>query len=74
MPGRDFSITIGSDGGVELHATGLTGRSCLEAARLFEKMANEIKAHPSAAESCGRGESVLSGPPKNIGSPAQTLL
>lgn len=74
MAGRDFNITIGSDGGVELHATGLSGSSCLEAARLFEKMVNEIKSHPPAAPSGNRDAAAVSAPPKNIGSSAQTLL
>jgi hypothetical protein len=74
MAERDFNITIGSDGGVELQATGLSGSSCLEAVRLFEKMVNDIKSHPPAAQSGNRDESAPSNPPKNIGSPAQTLL
>ena len=74
MAERDFNITIGSDGGVELHATGLSGSSCLEAVRLFEKMVSEIKSHPLVAENRTRDAAAVSDLPKNIGSSAQTLL
>ncbi len=44
MAQREFEITIGADGGVEVHAKGYKGRNCKEVAKLFEKIVGELKA------------------------------
>src|SRR5688500_12100082 len=43
MPQREFDITIGPDGSVELHVSGYKGKGCLEVAKLFEKIVGELK-------------------------------
>lgn len=50
MAEREFNITIGSDGSVEVHAKGYKGRSCTEAVKLFEKIVGEIKAEQKTNE------------------------
>jgi hypothetical protein len=73
MAAREFDITIGKDGAVELHCKGLKGSSCLEAVKLFEKMAGEMKSQQPAT-GFAKGEINGQNPPKNVGSAAQTLL
>lgn len=43
MPQREYEITIGPDGNVEVHVKGYKGKSCLEAARFFEKIVGEVQ-------------------------------
>jgi len=50
MPQREFDITIGPNGNVELHVKGFKGRSCLEAMRLFEQIVGEVKAQRETSE------------------------
>lgn len=50
MPQREFDITIGKDGSVQLHVKGYKGRSCLEAVKLFEKIVGEIKSQQETSE------------------------
>jgi hypothetical protein len=50
MPQREFDITIGSDGSVELHVKGYKGKSCLEAMKLFEKVVGEMKSQRETSE------------------------
>lgn len=50
MPQREFDITIGKDGSVQLHVKGYKGRGCLEAAKLFEKMVGEMKSQEATSE------------------------
>jgi Protein of unknown function (DUF2997) len=50
MPEREFDITIGPDGAVELHVKGYKGRSCLEAARIFEQLVGELRARRETSE------------------------
>lgn len=50
MPQREFDITIGKDGRVELHVKGYKGPACLEAARLFEKIVGELESEQHTAE------------------------
>jgi hypothetical protein len=50
MPQREFDITIGPDGQVELHVQGYKGKSCLEAVKLFEKIVGEMKAREHTSE------------------------
>ena len=50
MPQREFDITIGPDGSVELHVKGYKGKSCLEAMKLFEQIVGEVKAQRETSE------------------------
>lgn len=50
MPEREFEITIGADGNVELHVKGYKGKSCLEAMRMFEQIVGELKAQRETSE------------------------
>ena len=50
MPQREFEITIGPGGGVELHVKGYKGKSCLEAIKLFEQIVGDIKARRETSE------------------------
>jgi hypothetical protein len=50
MPQREFDITIGPDGNVELHVKGYKGKSCLEAMKLFEQIVGEVKSQRKTSE------------------------
>jgi len=50
MPQREFDITIGKDGSVELHVKGYKGRRCLEAVKLFEQIVGETKSQQQTSE------------------------
>ena len=50
MAQREFDITIGPDGNVELHVKGYKGRSCLEAMKLFEELVGELKSQRETSE------------------------
>jgi hypothetical protein len=50
MPQREFDITIGPDGNVELHVKGYKGKGCLEAMKLFEQIVGEVKAQRETNE------------------------
>ncbi len=50
MAQREFNITIGADGSVEVHVKGYKGRSCSEAVKLFEKIVGEIKSEQKTSE------------------------
>ena len=50
MPQREFDITIGPDGSVELHVQGYKGKSCLEAMKLFEQIVGEVKSQRETSE------------------------
>ena len=50
MPLREFDITIGADGTVELHVKGFKGKSCLEVVKLFEQMVGEVKSSQNTSE------------------------
>jgi len=43
MPQREFDITIGRDGNVELHVKGYKGKGCLEAMKMFRQIVGELK-------------------------------
>jgi hypothetical protein len=43
MPQREFDITIGKNGSVELHVKGYKGKACLEAMKMFEQIVGELK-------------------------------
>lgn len=50
MAQREFNITIGADGSVEVHVKGYKGRSCSEAVKLFEQIVGEIKSEQKTSE------------------------
>ena len=50
MPQREFEITIGPDGGVELHVKGYKGKSCLEVMKIFEQVVGELKDRRETSE------------------------
>ena len=43
MQQREFEITIGPDGAVEVHVKGYKGKRCLEAVKMFERIVGEMK-------------------------------
>ncbi|MBX3744694.1 MAG: DUF2997 domain-containing protein [Verrucomicrobiae bacterium] len=43
MPQREYDITIGPDGSVEIHVQGHKGRSCLDAIKVFQEIVGELK-------------------------------
>jgi len=50
MPHREFEITIGKTGEVELHVKGYKGRACLEAVKIFEEIIGEMKSQQATSE------------------------
>jgi len=50
MAQREFEITIGADGSVEVHVKGYKGKSCTEAVKLFEKIVGEIQSERKTSE------------------------
>ena len=50
MPQREFDITIGKTGEVELHVQGIKGRGCLEVMKLFEQIVGELKEQRQTSE------------------------
>ncbi|HEV2393166.1 MAG TPA: DUF2997 domain-containing protein [Verrucomicrobiae bacterium] len=50
MAQREFNITIGADGSVEVHVKGYKGRSCTEAVKLFEQIVGEIQSEQKTSE------------------------
>ena len=50
MPQREFDITIGPDGSVELLVKGFQGKRCLEVVKLFEKVVGEVQSQQQTSE------------------------
>ena len=50
MPQREFEITIGPNGSVELHVKGYKGKSCLEAMKMFEQIVGELRSEQKTSE------------------------
>ena len=50
MPQREFDITIGKTGEVELHVKGFKGRACLDVVKLFEEVVGEMKSQQATSE------------------------
>lgn len=50
MPQREFNITIGRDGTVELHVSGYKGKSCLEAVKVFQEIVGELSSQRETSE------------------------
>jgi hypothetical protein len=50
MGHREFEISIGADGTVELHVKGFKGKSCLEVVKMFEQIVGELKEQQATSE------------------------
>ncbi len=50
MPQREFDITIGRDGCVELQVKGYKGKGCLEVMKMFEQIVGELKSEQKTNE------------------------
>lgn len=50
MPQREFEITIGKDGSVELHVKGYKGKGCLEAMKIFQQVVGELNSEQRTCE------------------------
>jgi len=50
MPQREFEITIGKTGEVELHVKGFKGRACLDVVKIFEEIVGEMKTQQQTSE------------------------
>jgi hypothetical protein len=50
MPQREFDISIGANGMVELHVKGIKGRGCLEVIKLFEQIVGEMRDEQRTSE------------------------
>ncbi len=50
MAQREFEITIGKDGTVDVHIHGYKGKSCSEAVKLFEQIVGEIRERQNTSE------------------------
>ena len=50
MAQREFDITIGPAGEVQLHIRGYKGKSCLEVVKLFEKIVGPVQSRRETSE------------------------
>jgi hypothetical protein len=50
MPQREFDITIGKTGEVELHVKGFKGRACMDVVKIFEEIVGEMKSQQQTSE------------------------
>ena len=50
MKQREFDITIGPGGEVELSIRGYKGKSCLEVVKLFEKVVGKVTSQQETSE------------------------
>jgi hypothetical protein len=50
MPQREFEITVGPDGHVQVHISGYKGKGCIEAARMFEEIVGKMHSRQETAE------------------------
>ena len=50
MPEREYQITIGPDGTVELNIHGHKGKSCLDVVKIFEQIVGEKKSQQLTSE------------------------
>ncbi len=50
MRQREFEITIGPDGSVQVHVKGYKGKRCLEAVKLFEQIVGETRSQQLTGE------------------------
>jgi hypothetical protein len=42
MPQREFDITIGANGQVQVHVQGYQGKGCLDAIQIFEQIVGQV--------------------------------
>ena len=50
MPQREYEITIGRDGKVELNIHGYKGKGCLDAVKMFEQIIGSIESQRATSE------------------------
>jgi hypothetical protein len=50
MPLREFELTVGRDGTVEVHVRGYKGKRCVDAIKMFEKIVGEIQSQRATSE------------------------
>ena len=50
MGQREFDLTIGADGSVELHVKGCKGPACLDVVKMFEEIVGEVKSQSKTSE------------------------
>jgi len=50
MPQREFEITIGKNGSVEVHVKGYKGRRCHDAVKFFEQIVGEVQSQRETTE------------------------
>lgn len=58
MHHREFDITIGKTGEVEVHVKGFKGRACLDMVKIFEEIVGELKSQEPTNELYEPEESV----------------
>jgi hypothetical protein len=50
MPQREYEITIGRDGKVELNIHGYKGKGCLDAVKMFEQIIGSVESQRATSE------------------------
>ena len=50
MPQREYEITIGPDGKVELNIHGYSGKGCLDAVKMFEQIIGSVESQRATSE------------------------
>ncbi len=50
MPQREFDITIGPNGEVQLHVQGYKGKACLDIAKVFKQIIGELHSTQQTSE------------------------
>jgi hypothetical protein len=50
MPQREYDISIGPDGNVEVHIAGFKGKRCLEAMKVFQEIVGDLKSRRETGE------------------------
>ncbi len=50
MAQREFEITIGRTGEVELHVKGFKGKACMDVVKIFEEIVGEMKSQEHTSE------------------------
>ena len=50
MPQREYEITIGRDGKVELNIHGYKGKGCLDAVKMFQQIIGSVESQKATSE------------------------
>lgn len=50
MPQREFDISIGPNGSVDIHIQGYKGKGCLEALKIFEQVVGRVESRRETSE------------------------